>query len=97
MTYLSYQRDATGQIKAVESPLIDAHSTFQPSGNVYTLEGIAIGFNVCVFGAPAPNGLVCFQALPMFTPGWDAAPPGDFGRVHVVDSAKGTVAIEWKL
>ena len=94
MKYLSY-RLQDGKPTAVPSDTIDKYSTFQQDGNVYSLEGIAIGYNVMVFGATAPGGKICFQRLPMFTPGWDASVPGDFGVI--VPQADGTVAIQWPL
>lgn len=94
MKYLSYQL-VNGVPTAVPSDVIDQHSRFFQDGNIYSLEGIAIGFNVLVFGALAPGGLICFQKTPMFTAGWDAAAPGDFGRI--VPQNDGTVAIQWPL
>ena len=93
--YLSYQRDKNGAVTAVPSQTIDKYSKFQRDGNCYSLEGIALGYNVIVWGAEAPGGKLCFQRIPMFTPGWDANGPGDFGVIE--QQADGTVAIRWPL
>lgn len=94
MTYLSYQWQ-NGQPTAVASNTIDAHSTFTQTGTCLALAGINIGFNVLVFGAPIPGGMVNFQRIPMFQTGWDAQPPGDTGIV--IPQANGTCAIQWPL
>lgn len=94
MSYLGYQL-IDGKITAVPSDVIDDHSRFKQTGNVFALKGIAVGFNVQVYGAPTPGGLVNFQKTPMFTAGWDATTPGDTGRL--VPQAGGDVAIEWPL
>lgn len=93
MKFLSYQL-VNGVPTATPTETLDKHAIFWPDGNIYSLEGIAIGFNVMVFGAIA-NGLINFQKLPMFTAKWDAQPPGDFGRI--VAQADGSVAIQWPL
>lgn len=97
VTYLSFKRDDSGKIVVVQSPKIDANSTFQQTGTCFALEGMAIGFNIVLFGAPTPNSQVNFQVdKPMFTPGWDTAPLTQTGRIVPVDS-KGLVAIQWPL
>jgi hypothetical protein len=96
MTFLSYKFDPVAKhAVAAESDKVDLASTFMPNGNVYTLQGVNLGFNVMVFGSIAPNGLINFQRIPMFVEGWDKSTPGDFGRI--INLPEGTVAIEWPL
>lgn len=90
--YLSYQL-VNGAVVATRSETLDLHSLFYPDGNLYTLNGPPLGFNVQVVGSKAPGGQINFQRIPMGYPGWDATPAGDFGVLH--PQADGTVAIEW--
>lgn len=94
VSYLSYQL-VNGKPEATPSNTVDAHSKFQQSGNLLTLEGIAIGFNVQVFGAPAPNGLLNFNRTPFNSADWKQTDMGDFGRLK--PQTDGTVLVEWPL
>lgn len=94
MKYLSYQL-VNGVPTATPSDVIDDHSRFFSDGNIYSLKGINIGFNVMVFGAVVDD-LINFQKLPMFTKDWDASAPGDFGKVVTQPDGK-SVAIQWPL
>lgn len=105
MKYLSYQRDAAGQVSAVPSETIDWHSTFWRDGNILTLNGMAIGFNVSLFsaktpggvdavGQPAPGTELVFNKVPMADPAFSLV-LADTGRIH--PQADGSLLIQWPL
>lgn len=92
MTYLSYPN---ASVTPKPSATIDDHSRFQQSGNLFSLKGFALGYNVTIFGVATPDGLVNFDMRPTFR-GMDIPfNLGDTGRLH--PQADGTVAIEWPL
>lgn len=92
MSYLSYPNPSNLPAK---SATIDVASKFQQNGSLFSLKGIALGYNVTVFGVVIPDGLVNFDQRPMFR-GEDFPPNlGDTGRL--IPQPDGTVAIEWPL
>lgn len=92
MTYLSYPNPSSVPEK---SNTIDKFSTFTQSGNLFSLKGIALGYNVTIFGTPIPDGLVNFDLRPIFRGVDFPFQLTDTGRL--IDQGDGNVAIEWPI
>jgi hypothetical protein len=92
MTYLSYPNASN---TPEPSAVVDVRSKFQQSGNLLTLKGIELGYNVTIFGVLEPDGLVNFDKRPTFRGADIPFNLADTGRLH--PQSDGTVAIEWPL
>ncbi len=91
MSFLSYQRTPGGIVPA-RLAAIDGTCLFQPSGNLWSLDGPALGYLITIVASVTPNGRVVFDKRPV-NDGHAVVLLDQWGTLH--PQKDGTVAIEW--
>ncbi len=87
MSYLSYKNATT----PTPSDVIDATCKFQQSGNLFGIDGPALGYLVSIVGSPLPNNRISFDKRPVGTFTGEVQLTS-WGALHT--QPDGTVAIE---